>query len=330
MKTAMAILVVALAFAVGAVVFVLSRESDKNADPNRVVTQVDPGSSAPGDDARLPARKVAVVAALAALPGDDVRVGELRSGTVRDVTGRTGRLGLQVGGPVARVAVSSGGQRGLLGLAVDRDGTTYAASTDRTPARRIVVDRLSAGGPPHRVWTGPRSATLANGGHLALAPDGRLVIGIGDLGRRDRLTDPRYPNGKLLSLATGGPATQRPRVLSGGWNNPYAFAFTPDGTLWVADNAPGAQPERLGRGDGDGPRTPLGRKTAPSGLVALDDRTLAVCGVVSHRLDRYVIQDDGTTRFGGTIADGCTFGVVRRTDGSLVVSSDSGLGVVQP
>lgn len=42
MKTAIAIVVLSIVFAVGAVVFVLAKESEKNADPNRVITQVDP------------------------------------------------------------------------------------------------------------------------------------------------------------------------------------------------------------------------------------------------------------------------------------------------
>ncbi len=42
MKTAIAIVILSVAFAVGAVVFVMVKESEKNADPNRVITQVDP------------------------------------------------------------------------------------------------------------------------------------------------------------------------------------------------------------------------------------------------------------------------------------------------
>src|SRR5665648_375351 len=101
------------------------------------------------------------------------------------------------------------------------------------------------------VWCGPPSATLANGGHLAFAPDGRLLIGIGDLQHPRRAQRADTPNGKLLSLRPDGPPTQRPAVVSSGWNNPFAFTFTPSGTLWVADNSPGTRPERLAPGASD-------------------------------------------------------------------------------
>ncbi len=271
-------------------------------------------------DRRLPPSAGAqIIAAMAALPGGGLRVGELDTGVIRDFGG----------GAVARVAVSTGGQRGLLGLAVSPAGATYAAYTERGGARRIVVAQV-APGPARRVWTGPPSAELANGGHLLWAHTGRLVIGIGDLAQRDRLADPRFPNGKILSLDPAGLPAQKPVVLSGSWNNPYAITETPSGRLWVADNAPGARPERIGPGTGTGVRTDLRRHTAPSGIAAINDRTLAVCGVVSGRLDRYRVSRDGRVRFAGTIARRCTFGVVRRTDGRLTVSTPDGLRTVRP
>jgi glucose/arabinose dehydrogenase len=115
---------------------------------------------------RAPATNAPIVAALVATPWGIV-TGELTSGRIRAASGRI----------LARVPVSTGGQRGLLGLAA-RGAQLYAASTARGSGRRIVVDRVLPS--RRRVWTGPRSATLANGGHLAFAPDGRLVIGIGD------------------------------------------------------------------------------------------------------------------------------------------------------
>jgi glucose/arabinose dehydrogenase len=194
----------------------------------------------------------------------------------------------------------------------------------------VVVDRIDAGH-RRRVWTGPPSATLANGGHLALDTRGRLLIGIGDLQQPPRIRDPRFPNGKLLALDPAGPADQRPTILSSGWNNPYAFAVAPDGAVWVADNSPGTRPERIGRGDRPGaPLWTLHGETAPSGLAVIDDRTLAVCGVVSGRLDRYRVRSDGRVVFAGTIARGCAFGVVRLSDGRLAFSTPHGIREVHP
>ena len=258
-----------------------------------------------------------IVAALAPLPGGGLRYGELRSGVIRDRGSRR---------VLARVPVASGGQRGLLGLAVD--GTrTFAASVARNG--RIVVDRVLPP-PAARVWTGPPSANLGNGGHLAVLADGRLVVGIGDLGRPSRTADARSPNGKLLALDPSGPADQRPAVLSSGWNNPFAFAVAPDGRVWVADNAPGRRPERLGSGTGAAQRSPLPRRIAPSGLAVLSATDVAVCGVASGTLERFHRRGDGSWRAAGALDGPCRFGVARLAGGTLVVSTDDGLREVRP
>lgn len=149
--------------------------------------------------------------ALAALADGSLLVGLLRTGEIWRVPahGVPRR-------PFPRLRVSVDGQRGLLSLAAVH-GRIYAAWTTR--ARRLVVGRLRPHAAPVIVWRGVDTATLANGGHLAGAPDGRLAVGIGD-----RQTG--SPEGRLLSLDPAGPATQRPRTLSTGWNNPFAFAFT--------------------------------------------------------------------------------------------------------
>ena len=251
--------------------------------------------------------------ALAVDPGDGrLLAGELESGRIVERPPRPS--------PLARLRVATGGQRGLLGLAAGDRGRVFAAYT-RAADGRIVVDQITPGA-VRRIWTGPRSATLANGGHLELAPGGRLVIGIGDLQDPARIADPEAPNGKLLALRTDG-RNRRPAVLSSGWNNPYAFTFTPDGKLWVADNAPGRRPERLARGDaGGGPRevTELEGMSAPSGVAAISSTELAVCGFVSQTLDRYR-REDGRWRKTDTIARGCRYGVTRLRDGRLAFST---------
>lgn len=277
-----------------------------------------------GDDApRAPlgAKRFAVARASALTV---TQAGELLAGEVE--TGKIVSSSSQPATPLSRLKVATGGQRGLLGLAAGRGGRVYAAYT-RAADGRIVVDRI-APGPVRRLWIGPRSADLANGGHLEVAPDGRLVLGIGDLQQPARIADPRAPNGKLLALRTDG-HNRRPAILSTGWNNPYAFAFTPDGALWVADNSPGRRPERLARGDLGGlPRdvSPLTRKTAPSGLAAISRTELAVCGFVSETLDRYRLHQR-RWRFAGTIARGCRYGVVAVSRG-LAFSTGRDIRVV--
>lgn len=257
--------------------------------------------------------------ALTVTPSGELLVGELETGVIVSSPPRAT--------PLPRLKVATGGQRGLLGLAAGRRGRVYAAYTRRGD-RRIVVDRIAPGS-SRRVWTGPPSADLANGGHLEVAPDGRLVIGIGDLQQPARIGDPRAPNGKLLALRTDAP-NRRPAILSTGWNNPFAFAFTPDGRLWVADNSPGRRPERLARGDLGGPPgevSELPRKIAPSAVAAISPTELAICGFVSETLDRYRLRQ-GRWRSAGTIARGCRYGAVRLDDGRLAFSTGSAVRVV--
>jgi len=262
--------------------------------------------------------------ALAPLPSGGLRFGEL-SGRVRDVR-PDGSLR-----DVTRLAVASGGQRGLLGLALDARGRTYVAYVERGAPRRLVVARV-APGRRRLVWRGPPSRDLANGGHLELAPDGRLTIGIGDLQDPSAVRDPDMVNGKLLTLNPDGPAGQRPRVLSGGWNNPYAFAWGPDGRLWVADNAPGRRPERIARGDPAGRGAPvrfLRERLAPSGLAAIDAGHLALCGFVSRRLERVDVGGGGPPRIvGSALATDCTLGVARLSDGRLAYATGRAIRVL--
>lgn len=257
-------------------------------------------------------------AALAPSPDGSLLVGFLRSGTIWrvPVQGRPRR-------EYPRLPVSTNGQRGLLSLVVVKR-RVYASWT--TPARRLVVARLRHHAAPLVVWRGVSTATLANGGHLTAAPDGRLVIGIGD-------RQSGSPTGRMLSLDPGGPATQLPRTLSTGWNNPFAFTFTPGGELWVADNAPGKRPERLARGDDAGGRpasiTTLDRRPAASGLAALGADTLALCGVISGTLDRYD-RHGATWRYNRTLARGCRYGVARLADGRLAFGANDGVRIVGP
>jgi len=263
--------------------------------------------------------------ALVALPSGGLRYGERLTGAVREVDA-TGRL---LAKAVATVTVSTGGQRGLLGLAIDQAGRTFAAWTGTD--RRLVVGQV-APGPERMVWLGPPSTDLANGGHLVVAPDGRLVVGIGDLQDPPSVKDPTTPNGKLLAFDPDGPPDQRPTVLSSGWNNPFAFAYTPGGQLWVADNAPGRRPERLARGDtgGDPPAavTELDGRSAPSSVAALDDGRLVVCGFVSRRLDLYRVGGTAARRGRRPLAEDCATSVVILADGRLAYADESTVRVL--
>ncbi len=249
---------------------------------------------------------------------------ERLTGAVR----RVGADGVLDPEPVATVATagSVSDQRGLLGLARRDDGVLYAAWT-RVDDGRLVVGRL--GGPePTVVWEGPPSADLANGGHVAFGPDGRLVIGIGDLLEDRALADdPTVPNRKMLSLDPDGAASQVPVVLSTGWNNPFAFVFTSEGVLWVADNSPGDQPERVGRGDrpaAEASALPTAEEgeAAPSALVVLGTDRLGRCGFLTGQVDEIVIEGDRAGLSGRQVAEPCATGAARLVDGRLALALD--------
>lgn len=281
----------------------------------------------PGPDVRTLVAGAADPVALVALDDGGLRYAERLSGRVREVSG-DGRLRPS---PVAEVAVGTGGQRGLLGLAVDGRDRTFAAWTD--PAGVLVVGQV-APGRRRVVWRGPVTARLGNGGHLELSPDGRLVVGIGDLQAPGRVADPGAPHGKLLALDPAAGPDQTPAVLSSGWNNPFAFAFTPAGSLWVADNAPGSGPERLARvGPGGEPAavTELpGPQRAPAGLVALSEEALVLCAYLSGELTLHRVGPDGRAEARGRrLAGDCRTGVAVLAGGDLAYAAEDAIRVVQ-
>lgn len=236
---------------------------------------------------------------------------------------------LSDGTQVARVEVGAEGQRGLLGLAVGPGDEVYAAWTD--PSNQLVVGQVAPGA-TRIIWAGFVSATGANGGRLAMAPDGRLVLGVGTIRQSDRVADPGTPNGKMLAIDPAGPPSQNPETLSSGWNNPFGFAFTDAGQLWVADNHPSDGEERLARGDLAGasvdsvPHAVLPFDSAPSGVAAVAGR-IYVCSFTTGSLYRYEMAGDasgggGIAQRAGTVADDCRFDVVAMPDGSLLYLAD--------
>ena len=154
--------------------------------------------------------------------------------------------------------VSTGGERGLLGIALDPEGERlYLNYTNRaadTEVRSLAVDdgRPAEGldrsvlhleiGQPYRNH---------NGGNLVFGPDGALWIGVGDGGSADDpagvAQDPDVLLGKMLRVVpdpAGGVAApasnpdwgERPEVWAIGLRNPWRYSFDrATGMLWVAD-----------------------------------------------------------------------------------------------
>lgn len=258
-------------------------------------------------------------AAMAALPGGGLLYGERLTGRVVrvDADGATEVIGA--------VPVSiEGEQRGLLGLAV-RDGQVFVSVTE--PSGRLQVERLDG----DVVWVGPPSETRANGGRIAFAPDGSLVIGVGDLLDPEAAADPTAPNGKMLALDPDGAPDQQPVTLSSGWNNPFAFAFAADGTLYVADNVGGAGAERLAIGN-QGPRpvvlATFPPDSVPSGVAITADGDLAVCTFLERTLRTYRVVGGVAIPDAAPLATDCSIGVVALAGGSLAYADERTIRVL--
>ena len=219
--------------------------------------------------------------------------------------------------------LATDGQRGLLGLVTRRAGeaTDIYASWTRSSDGRLVVGRL-ASGTETLVWEGPVSADLANGGTLAFRGD-ELLISIGDLQDPDATDDPTAPNGKILALDPQGTAGQEPQVVSGGWNNPFAMTVVGD-DIWLVDNAPGPQPERVVRISPTGEESVLeldGDMRAPSSLDVLPDGDLVLCGFVSEVVERLPVPESGVAVPSDVLGPPCATGVTVLADGSIVTTT---------
>jgi hypothetical protein len=263
--------------------------------------------------------------ALAALPDGTIRYAERLTGEIRDVSPE----GDVAEEPLAEVDASVSGQRGLLGVAVDDTGRTFASWTDESEV--LLVGQV-APGPRRVIWRGPETSDLNIGGRIAFGPDGRLIVALGDLEDPPAVTDPGLPNGKILALEPDGVAQQQPSTISGGWTNPVAFGFGPDGTLWVADDAPQDTPDRLARGDLDlrrYPITELSEDTKPAGLAAVGDE-LFLCGFETRRLVRFRVVGDRALREGAPLATNCSLGVIALPDGRLAYSNEGTIFTIDP
>lgn len=161
--------------------------------------------------------------------------------------------------------VRSGGERGLLGLALDpkfaENGRIFVNYTTDKPGN--LTTRISSFVSRDKGLTfDPASESILlafeqpysnhNGGHIAFGPDGMLYVAVGDGGsggdplghgqnsnsllgtilRLDVRAGTSYVAPKDNPFASGG---GRPEVFAWGLRNPWKFSFAPDGRLWAAD-----------------------------------------------------------------------------------------------
>jgi glucose/arabinose dehydrogenase len=209
-------------------------------------------------------------------PGRLLRVAGARRRTVLDLRSR----------------VSLGAERGLLGLAFHpgfaRNRRLFVNFTDRRGDTRVVAYRLgprgraaaSSGRPLLRVR---QPEDNHNGGALLFAPDGRLLVGMGDGGGafdpRDRAQDPGSRLGKVLVGDVDRPGRVRWRTLLSGVRNPWRMWVDPAlNELWIGDVGqnrveevdrvlyePGVPPKNLGWPAYEGHQRLPGRRLDRSG-----------------------------------------------------------------
>ena len=159
--------------------------------------------------------------------------------------------------------ISSGGERGLLGLAFHPDyesnGFFFVNYTDRRGD--TVVSRFSISGDPNRADASSEVEVLSfnqpqsnhNGGHLAFGPDGYLYIASGDGGGsgdpQNNGQDQNTLLGKLLRIDVNGlpfaippsnpfvgRGNARSEIWAYGLRNPWRFSFDRrTGDLFIGD-----------------------------------------------------------------------------------------------
>jgi glucose/arabinose dehydrogenase len=145
--------------------------------------------------------------------------------------GADGRLAAR---PVAGIPVVTGGENGLLGLALDPDFArtrlVYVFLT--TPSGNVVrryryaSGRLSAA---RTIVSGIRAAENHDGGRLRFGPDRRLYISTGDAVQPSLAQSRRTLNGKILRLGLAAARGRggRPEIFSLGHRNPQGFDWQP-------------------------------------------------------------------------------------------------------
>ena len=206
---------------------------------------------------------------LTAPPGDAGRLFVVEQGGTIKILERTS--GTELGTFLTITGITSGGERGLLGLAFDpqydSNGRFYVHYTDTTGT--IIIARFLASATNPNVADPASQAILVsiphptfanhNGGMVAFGPDGCLYAGIGDGGSAgDPSNNAQHLTnrlGKLLRIdpATGTACTNgtlnpfilgsgHPLVWGYGLRNPWRFSFDGD-DLYIGDVGQGAREE---------------------------------------------------------------------------------------
>lgn len=178
-----------------------------------------------------------------AFVGQDTILVTERSGAIRVI--EDGELRDE---PLTRIDTVVAGETGLLGIAVSPDGQDAFAFATEPDGNSNSVWRIPLGDPASRtrVVEGLPASTYHNGGGVAFAPDGMLLVSNGEQHSSDRAQDPGVLGGKVYRFTRAGdipgdnPYGGSP-TLAFGLRNPYGLAVDPEtGSAWVTENGPDA------------------------------------------------------------------------------------------
>jgi len=251
--------------------------------------------------------------------------------------------------------VATGGEGGLLGLAVHPDfrtnGLVYLYYTYRDGpklANRLVKYKLQGNVlvQPQVLLSGIPGAGNHDGGRIKFGPDGTLFVTTGDASNSDSAQDKDALSGKILRLRDDGsvpsdnPFPGSP-VYTLGHRNPEGIAWDSQGRMWATEHGSAATDElnsvRPGKNYGwptirgdqkatgmESPAVHSGSDTwAPSGLAFLNG-SLYFAGLRGERL--YRVSVDAPSRIASTYLAG-QFGrlrdVVAGPDGFLYVTTSN-------
>jgi glucose/arabinose dehydrogenase len=157
-----------------------------------------------------------------------------------------------------RERTTTTGERGLLSIAVRPDGTElFVSMTDAeggTLVEAYPLDGSEVTGAPRRIYALPQPYRNHNGGQILFAPDGTLLLALGDGGGADDPLgagqDLSTPLGSIVRLDVSGSGAGRapsdnpfvgtadaaPEILAYGLRNPWRVHLDgPRGEVWIAD-----------------------------------------------------------------------------------------------